>query len=159
GDKLYLRGSYIAAEKTYADKPGRDADNDALRADVYVLFRGMEQFLAFSYVMNSEDALASEFDYKGIRSRIAYGHRLEFGRTNLDLKTHVQFESRDYRHATESIGAPRRDERFRAGASAAVALSEHFELRGEAEYADTASNLEAADFDETVYSVNIGMKF
>jgi hypothetical protein len=38
-------------------------------------------------------------------------------------------------------------------------VSEHLELRGEAEYAKTDSNFDAANFDETVYSVNVGMKF
>jgi hypothetical protein len=159
GERLYVRGSYIVAEKSYAAYPARDADNDALRADVYVLFNGMQRFLAFSYVMDSEDAFAGEFDYDGLRSTIAYGHRLEFGRTNFDLKAHLQFGSRDYVSVTESIGVPRRDESFRTGLTAAIPVSEHLELRGEAEYAKTDSNFDAANFDETVYSVNAGMKF
>lgn len=159
GEKLYVRGSYIAAEKSYAANPARNANDDAFRADVYVLFDGMRRFLALSYVTDSEDAFASEFDYDGIRSRIAYGHQLEFGRTNLDLKTHVQFGNRDYVSATESIGAPRRDESFRTGLTAAIPVSGYLELRGAAEYAKTNSNFGAANFDETVYSVNVGMKF
>jgi hypothetical protein len=159
GERLYVRGSYIIAEKSYAANPGRDADNGAFRADVYVLFNGMQRFLALSYVMDSEDAFAGEFDYDGIRSRIAYGHRLEFSRTNLDLKTHVQFGHRNYLDVTESIGAPRRDESVRAGLTAAIPISELLELRGEAEYVETDSNFDAANFEETVYSVNVGMKF
>lgn len=159
GEKLYVRGSYIVAEKSYAANPARDANNDAFRADAYVLFNGMRRFLALSYVVDSEDAFASEFDYDGMRSRIAYGHRLEFSRTNLDLKAHVQFGKRDYLGVTEAIGAPRRDESFHTGLTAAIPVSEHLELRGAAEYAKTDSNVDAANFEEAVYSVNAGIKF
>lgn len=159
GERLYLRGSIVGAEKSYTANEARKADNDALRADAYILFDGMQRYLALSHVRDSEDALASEFDYDGMRSKLTYGHRLEIGRAKVDLKTHLQFENRDYPEVTDSSGAPRRDERLRAGLCAAVPLSQRLELRGEAEYANNRSNLAAADFDETVYSLNIGASF
>jgi hypothetical protein len=159
GDKLYLRGSYVRAEKNYSGKAKRNAFNEAIRADVYVLLDGMQRYLAFGYRMDSEDATANEFDYDGVGAKVAYGHGLQFVRLKLDLKMHLQFENRDYAGVSEAIGAPRRDERFRAGLNAAIPLSEHFALKGEVEYADNASNFAAANFDESVYSINLSAGF
>lgn len=159
GESFYLRGSYIASDKAFDANPGRNADNAAIRADAYVLFDGMRRFLSLSYVMDREDAHANEFDYNGMRTKIAYGQTFDFGRKDLKLKSHLQYENRDYSNMTESIGAARHDKRLRAGLSAALALSEHLEMRGEAEYGDSTSNLAAANFEETVYSLNVGLAF
>lgn len=61
---------------------------------------------------------------------------------------HLQFENRDYANISESIGAPRSDQRFRAGVNAAIPISQHFSLNGEVTRANHVSNLDAADFDE-----------
>lgn len=159
GDRLYLRGAFARSEKSYDEHPERDAVNDAVRADAYFLLDGMQRYLALTVERDTEDALTVSLDYDGISGKVAYGHRLESGMLRLDLKGHLQVESRDYAALPGGDEAPRRDQRLRAGLGAALPLSEHFELTGKAEYADNASTLESARYDEMVYTVSLGASF
>lgn len=159
GESLYLRAAYTRAEKGYAEAVNHDAVNDAVRADAYFLFDGMHRYLSLGYDANREDALDAELDYKGSRSMLAYGHRIELGSLAVDLKTRLQFENRDFANVTETIDERRRDQRMRAGFSALATLSEYFALTGEVDYARNRSNLATADFDETVYTISLALDF
>lgn len=159
GDRLYLRGAWARSEKRYEEHTDRDAVNDAIRADAYLLLDGMQRYLALTVARDNEDALTDSLDYEGSGARLAYGHRLEAGALSVDLKGHVGFDNRDYASLPDADVPPRRDERMRAGLSAAVPLSEHFEIIGEAEYADNASTLASAAYDEMVYTFSLGASF
>jgi hypothetical protein len=159
GKRLYVRGAWAQTDKSYDGRAKRDAVNDSIRGDVYILIDGMQRYLSLTVLADSEDAMANELDYDGRRARLAYGHRIDAGRMGLDLNAYMQIEHRDYASVAESTEAPRRDERFRSGLSAALPLSEHFELNGEIEFADNASTQEAARFDETVFTVNVALSF
>jgi hypothetical protein len=155
GNTLYLRGAFTDSKKLYADRPERDADNSAVDFDAYVLLDGMKRYIAFGYRLDDETATDSELDYAGRRLKLAYAQQLNA----LQLKAQVSLENRDYRNVMESLGEARRDERLRAGLSAALPLSEHFSLNGEAQYADYASNLASASFDEMIYNVSLAASF
>jgi hypothetical protein len=159
GDWLYLRGAYTASRKEFADFPLRDADNGEIRADAYYLIDGMDRYVSLGYGIDRENAVGEEFDYDGGTARLSYGHRLALGERPVDLKARMQFDNRDYDHVTAAIGTPRRDDRWRAGLSAAVPLWRRLNLEAEAQYADNASNLEAADYAETVVSLNLATEF
>ncbi|MGB5579549.1 MAG: surface lipoprotein assembly modifier [Woeseia sp.] len=155
GKKVYLRGAYTNSEKQYADREARDATNDALDLDVYLLLDGMQRYLSFSYRVDSEDAAADELDFDGNRARLSFGQRFD----KLELKARAQLEERDYSKLNEEIGAQRRDRKFRAGLNANYAISDMFSIEGEAQFSDTASNLASADFDEMTYSINLAAEF
>lgn len=159
GETFFMRAAYTTAEKTYEENVERDAVNDAIGADAYFLLDGMKQYVAFGIEAASENTLDAELDYDGTRLKATYGHQLQWLSRDLDFKARVQMENRDYANVTESIGTPRRDERFRASLSAGLPLSETFSLEGEAAYADNASNLDSAAYDETVFSVNLTAAF
>jgi hypothetical protein len=155
GQRLYLRGSATRARKIFAGKPERDAFNNAVRADAYVLIDGMERYVAFAYRIDEDDAKAREFDYRGSAAQLTYRQPLRAGRMTLDWKTQVQVENRRYAGASGQDGVSRRDERWRAGMSATLPLWGHVALKGEVEYGSNRSSLAGASFDETVYSVGI----
>jgi len=157
GQKLYLRGSFTRAEKDFAGNSDRDAFNDAIRGDAYILIDGMERYVALAYRIASEDAKAREFDYEGREAKITYAHQLEARSMTLDWKTYLQVENRNYAGAPDPDTAPRHDDRFRAGMSAAIPLSERIALKGEFEYGENDSNLAAANFDEVVYSISVAV--
>jgi hypothetical protein len=159
GEKLYLRAAFTRADKQYAATAERNATNDEIRADAYILFDGMQRYLSLGYTRNTEDALDAELDYAADRAMLAYGHRVDLGTLPLDLKTRLQFEQRTYANVTEAIDVPRRDRRLRAGVSAAVPLSEHFVLKSEVEYAANHSNLATARYDEFVCSATLAVAF
>ncbi len=159
GETVYLRAAFTRADKNYAEAVSRNAINDAVRADAYFLFDGMKHYLSLGYDTNREDALDAELDFKGTRSMLAYGHRIELGSLAVDLKARLQFETRDFANVTETIDERRRDKRLRAGFSALVPLSEYFVLSSEVEYANNRSNLATADFDETLYTISLMLDF
>lgn len=159
GEAFYLRAAYTNAEKTYEQHDQRDAVNDAIGADAYFLLDGMKRYVAVGIEAASENALDAELDYDGMRLKATYGHQLQWLSRELEFKARVQLENRDYANVTETIGAPRRDERFRASLSAGMPLSDTFRFEGEAAYADNASNLDSAAYDETVFSVNLTAAF
>jgi hypothetical protein len=159
GESVYVRAAFTRGDKTYADAGSRDAVNEAIRADTYLLFDGMNRYLSLGYQLDSEDALDGALDYDGNRAMIAYGHRVDFGLLKVDLKTRLQIENRNYVNVTEAIGEQRRDQRLRAGVAMAIPLGDHFKLNNEIDYADNRSNLVEADFDEIVYGVNLSLRF
>ncbi|HZW60397.1 MAG TPA: hypothetical protein VFE85_08890 [Woeseiaceae bacterium] len=159
GEHLYLRGAWTGAEKTYADYPGRDANNDALQADAYILLDGMNRYFAFGLRTESERAMNDELDYDGTRIKASYGHHLDWFSRGVDITGRVQFEQRDYVTVSEAIGGRRHDQRFRASLTAELPLTGQFRLEGETQYATHDSNLPGAAYDETVYSVNLAAAF
>jgi hypothetical protein len=159
GESFYLRGAFTRAGKRYASANNRDADNDSVRADAYLLFDGMNRYLSFGYRVDSEDALDAELDFDGNRAMLAYGHRIELGSLSVETKTRVQYENRDYVNVTASIGERRHDQRLRAGFSAEIPVTEYFSIESDVEYADNRSNLVSAAFDEMVYGVKLALDF
>ena len=157
GQSLYLRGSFTRAEKDSAGDPGRDAFNNSIRGDAYILLDGMERYVALAYRIANEDAQTGEFDYTARDAKFTYGHQLQAGRVNLDCRTYLQVETRNYAGAPEPDAAPRRDERLRAGMSAAIPVSERIALKGEFEYGENDSNLATVAFDEVVYTFSVAV--
>lgn len=159
GDRLYLRGAFARAEKSYQQREERDAVNEAYRADAYFLLDGMQRYFAVALERGSEDALSDPLDYDGIATKLTYGHRLEAGSVGVDVEAHVRFENRDYKAVPDADESPRRDESRRVGLGIGLPLGEYFEIAGQAEYADNASTLDAAAYDEMVYTLSVGAEF
>ena len=159
GDRLYLRGAFVRAEKSYPELEERNAVNESYRADAYLLLDGMRRYFAFALERDSEDALSDALDYDGIATKLTWGHRLEAGSLPVHVKAHVRFESRDYRTLPDADEGPRRDDRRRFGLGVGLPLAEHFEIAGQAEFTDNASTLEAAVYDEMAYMLSVGAEF
>lgn len=161
GDTFYLRGAFTASDKDFAERDGRDATNEAFDVDGYWLFDGMRHYLAVGLQVDREEAAAAVYDYAGNRARLTWGRELE--ELPLILKARVEIENRDYDNVDEAIGdeggEARRDRRFRAGLTATVPVTDYFGIELESRYGDFRSNLEAADFDETLFSVNLRGSF
>jgi len=159
GDRLYLRGAFARAEKSYQEREERDALNEAYRADAYFLLDGMQRYFAVALERDTEDALSDTLDSDGIATKLTYGHRVEAGSVGVDVKAHVRFEKRDYKTLPDADESPRRDDRRRVGLGVGLPLGGHFEIAGQAEYADNASTLDAAGYDEMVYTLSVGAEF
>ena len=159
GDRLYLRGAYVRAEKSYRERGERDAVDEGFRADAYFLLDGMQRYVAVALERASEDASSDTLDYHRLGTKLTYGHRLDAGSLPVDVKAHVRVESRDYRSLPDSAERPRQDDRRRVGLEIGLPLGDYFEVSGQADYADNASTLESAAYDEIVYTLTIGAEF
>ncbi|MDX1498886.1 MAG: hypothetical protein R3176_03250 [Woeseiaceae bacterium] len=159
GRRVYLRAAYTAAEKEFDVLSSRNADNEALRGDVYLLLRGMDRYLALGLQSAEEDAVSAEYDYASTLVSLAYGHKVAIAGKPLKLKAQLSRLVRDYDNVTESIGEVRRDERTRSSLTATLEMSKSFMLEGKVERMASSSNLPAADLEKTVYGIALKVSF
>lgn len=159
GQKLFLRFAYAHSDKDFAGNPLRSATANALSTDAYVFVDGLRTYLVFGWRRDDENALDSQFDYRGDMLRAQLAKRLAAGERELTLRTSVRVENRDYRSPTPSIGAPRRDDRRQLEVSLDVPLGERTSAQVQYEHADNGSNLPSVDFAENVVSVKFRARF
>jgi opacity protein-like surface antigen len=164
GNKLYLRGAYIRTDKDHRIHEGRSAVNDSISADAFLFLDGADRYVTFGLLAGSENAANDDFDYDARRLKLKYAERVEWMSLELELKSRLQFERRDYRQVLETEflqpeGARRSDDRWRAGFGLDLPVGERLAVESGIEYTSNASNLEAADFDEMTYSVRLAAAF
>ena len=156
GTRLFLRGAYIRAEKSYAELTARDATSDALRSDVYMLFDGMDHFVALGVQITSEDAADAGYDYAGATGTLTWGHRFALARTDVRLNAQLRYEQREYRGATQDSGETRFDERIRARLDVTIPFSDHVWAVAWIEHTDNDSTFADAVLDRSVYGLKFG---
>jgi hypothetical protein len=164
GERLYLRGAYVRADKDHRADAGRSAVNDGLSADAFWFLDGPGRYVAFGLLISDEDAVNGDFDYDGESLKLTYAQRIEGSGVEVDLKFRLQLERRAYRQVLESafLGANssrRADQRQRAALLMDVPVNEWLAVKGAIEYARNASNLASADFDEVSYSARLAAAF
>ncbi|MBT8100136.1 MAG: DUF560 domain-containing protein [Gammaproteobacteria bacterium] len=159
GNKLFVRGALTQGTKIYAGLVERNADNESLRLDTYLLFNGMNHYLAFGVQSGSEDARDDVYDYDAVQFNVSYGRSISLSKMTLKLRAKLRSEQRDYTYVPEDGGESREDDRLRLSLSATVPLSKYFELDASAEKIETASSFDAANLDKTVYSVKLSASF
>ena len=153
GERLFLRFAYADTDKDFASNPGRDATASSISSDAYVFVNGLNTYLVFGHRYDDENAASAEFDYTGHRLNVQLSQRFSMAAREVTLRTYVRFENRDYRSATPSIGALRRDDRRELEALAEIPVGRRGLARVGIKRADNESNLPAVDFAETVLSV------
>lgn len=164
GERLYLRGAYVRADKNHRTDAGRSAVNDGLAADAFWFLDGPRRYVAFGLLISDEDAATSDFDYDGERLNLTYAQRIDGSAVDVELKFRLQLERRDYRQVLESSflepdPSRRADERQRVALLVDVPVNEWLAVKGGIEYARNASNLASADFTEVSYSARLAAAF
>lgn len=163
--RLYLRAAYVRTDKQLRTDAGRSAVNDGFSADAFLFLDGPARYVAFGWTTADEDADDDDFDYDGHRVKLAYAQRLEWPGIELELKSRLQLERRDYRQVLESASLlpadsrRRSDERLRAALLVDVPVNEWLAVESGVEYSSNASSLVSADFDEMSYSVRLAAAF
>lgn len=153
GERLFLRFAFADTDKDFAANPARDASTSSLSSDAYVFLNGLTTYLVFGHRYDDEEAVSPEFDYSGQRLSFQVSQRFAMRAREITLRTYVRVEDRDYRAATPSIGALRRDDRRELEAVAEIPVGRRVLARVGLKRADNDSNLAAVDFAETVLSV------
>jgi hypothetical protein len=153
GERLFLRFAYGDTDKNFAGDPGRDAATSSLSSDAYVFVNGLKTYFVFGHRYDDENAGDAEFDYTGQRLGLQLSQRFPARAREITMRTYLRGESRDYRSATASIGALRRDDRREIEVLAEIPLGRRVLTRVGIKRADNESNLPSVDFAETVISV------
>lgn len=159
GDKLFLRGAYVRTEKDFKTSDGRDASGDAGRVDAFYFLDGTRQYVTIGGEAGSEDAESDLFDLDHGSAKGAYVQR--FGMLGRDAKMRlgVEIEQRDYDAVDPVIEARREDKIVSATSDLEVPLYGPVSMDLGYEYRDRSSNLDSADYDEHVGSVELKVAF
>lgn len=159
GDKLFLRGAYVRTEKDFKTSDGRDASGDAGRLDAFYFFDGTRQYVTFGSEAGSEDAESDLFDLDHTSAKGAYVQR--FGMVGRDAKMRLgaEIEQRNYDAVDPEIEARREDQIVSATGDLEVPLYWSVSMALGYEYRDRSSNLDSADYDEHVGSVELKVAF
>lgn len=159
GNRIYLRGGYALARKEFRVSSERDADSRTARLDVYLLLDGMNRYVNISATGAREAARDTALDYGGQSFSIGAGQTIGSGDRLLKLRARARVGERRYNGITESIEARRRDDRLRADLAATVEWFDTLSLETSVAYADVASNVTSAAYDEVIWSLRFGVKY
>lgn len=159
GDQLFLRGAYVRTEKDFKTSDGRDASGDAGRVDAFYFLDGTRQYVTIGGEAGTEDAESDLFDLDHASAKGAYVQR--FGMLGRDAKMRLgaEIEQRDYDAVDPVIEARREDKIVSATSDLEVPLYGPVSMDLGYEYRDRSSNLDSADYDEHVGSVELKVAF
>lgn len=159
GEHVYARAEYAYTDRNFIGRTDRDGKSNAAGGDVYYFMNGARTYLALGYRYEKENAADPQFDYKGDAFRARFSQRFPAGARDGHVRVGYRYEVRDYSSITPSIGEIREDKRHRFNAELEVPLGKALFTRINAEYGDFQSNLPAADFNQTVVSARLGLRF
>jgi hypothetical protein len=159
GESVYLRGEYTYTDRNFIGRTDRDGDSHAGAGDAYFFMNGAKTYVALGYRWEKEDTVDPQFDFQGDTFRARFSQRFPVGSRDGHVRVGYRYEIRDYSSITPSIGALREDKRHRVNAEIEVPFGKALFGRLNAEYGDFQSNLPAADFNQTVVSARVGLRF
>jgi len=159
GNALLLRLSYAATDKSFEGRPERDATSDTIAGDAYFFLDGTKRYIAVSGKAIEEDAVSDELDFTGGSARVRLVQRFDAFDREVTLRAGAEYEQRDYDAPTVPIGAPRQDKRTGLDVSLEAPITDNLFIEGSYRYGDYRSNLSAADYNEHVTSVKLGVKY
>ena len=151
----FARGAYVYADKSIINTPDRDADSQSLEVDLYAFRRGLRSYFNIGYRFKKENAVAAQFDYTSNSVKLRYIHRFDMFERLAKLELSWRFEDRDYRAVTPGIGEDRGDDRNRWRVDFEVPLIGSSGMALFYGYADYASNVDAADYTQTVAGTRV----
>ena len=181
-NQWYWRLAATGQEKQFDSLPGRDADSRSLSGDLFY-FTAPESFWSVGLASTDEDARSDVYDYDGWRATLKWSQSLSWAGRQPRLVVSGQYDWRDYRDerslsaanrgedgffddflgsdsgAGETSGGVREDRIGSVRGELEIPLSEVFSVVGVLEYRDHSSNLDSADYDETLVGVTARARF
>lgn len=140
----------------------RDAVNNGLTFDNFIFFDQARSYVSLGYRIEGEDADGRQFDYLGHFFHARAKLRLPIDalqKWNPVARLGLEFWTKDYDNVTPSIGAKRDDDRTTISAALQLDLTDHVNSELAVENIEASSNLPSADFDETIVTFRIGVKY
>ncbi|GAB4149004.1 MAG: hypothetical protein Tsb0016_20180 [Sphingomonadales bacterium] len=158
-EKLFVRAEYSYTDKAFKNRIDRDSDVHAFGADLYYFINGVRTYLVFGYKFETEDAVASQFDFDGHNFKVRLSQRFKVAGRDAQLKLSWRYEARNYSGITPSIGVERDDDRHRLQADLELPISDRFYTAIEYTYTNFSSNLAAADYTQNLLTARLGYRF
>ena len=173
GHTVYVRGQLTQQEKNFRDQPERNADNQGWESDAYWFTQGGQSYLHLGLGQNAESARVDNYSYDGHTLRLGWSRNFKLA----DYEGHTQlawrYVVRDYDGPAQSapdndplatdpgqaLSANRADTQQHWEAKWQLNFSEAVSLAAKLSYSDYSSNYSAADYRETVTSLQLKTRF
>ena len=157
--RWFVRASYVYAEKSIENRPGREAINDGLEMDAYYFVSGLRQYLILGYTFRNEDSVAERYAYESHQVKLRGVYRTDVLGRLAAMRIGVRYEDRAYRGLSPSIEERRWDNRLRFSAEFEIPVSENFYVTFYGGYGDYDSNLPSADYYQSILGGRIEFVF
>jgi len=148
--KVFGRLAYVYTDKDIIGSAERDADTNSGELDLYWFRQGLRSYFNVGYRYKSEDATAARFDYRANSVKLRYVQRFELLGRLAKLELAWRFEDRDYSSPTPRIMEDRQDDRNRWQVNVEIPVLEDAAVEFFYTYNDYDSNLESADYGQTI---------
>jgi len=157
--RLYLRGEYSYQDKDLKNRTARDAETHSGQVSSFVFIDGTDTYLTGKAGYEDEDAKGPEFDFDAVILAGGVKTRLPFGGADNRFSVDLEYESRDYKAVTPSIGEIRDDERTTFELGWRVPFGTRYYVEAEYQYRDFSSNLASSNFTENLGALTFGFEF
>ncbi|WP_300379157.1 hypothetical protein [Henriciella sp.] len=159
GNSVYLRAAFVRTEKDFKTDDSRDADENAGRLDVFFFLDDTRQYVTLGGEVGEEDAESDAFDRTNTSAKARFIQRMPLLGRDTKVRIGGEIEKRDYDAVTPSISEAREDRIVSAESDLEIPLYGPVFMDVGYEYRDRNSNLESADYDEHVGSVELRLSF
>ncbi|WP_049631690.1 hypothetical protein [Cellvibrio sp. pealriver] len=157
--RVYLRGAVNYQEKDFPAFAERNAHNLALGGDMFIFFNNAKTFVALGINRDDEEAIADHFGYNGTTLKTSINHRFSLWDKENKIQLGARYEDRDYAAVNPELDAVRTDTRKIANIEWQIETTEWLTLATKLERGDYQSNLEIADYSETLASITLKARF
>lgn len=156
--RIFVRVAADFRDKDFDNSPERNADNQGLGADVYFFFNNARSYVSLGLSGEQEDARAAELNYDGINFKSQLSNKFKLLERESKLVLGYQYMDRDYDNTDPLIGTARGDQRHATKLDWEVELMPHLAVVSTLEYRDYNSNLDSADYSESLASIALRLK-
>lgn len=159
GDRFLLRGAYARSERDFETETGRNSTGHEVLLDGFILLDGAQQFVVLGAKGGEIRAGDAAFSYDNTGLKARYVQKASLLDRDLKLRIGTDFEQRDYTGVTPELEARRRDETRGVNGGVSVPIAGPLSLDAGYEYRARSSNLEAADYQEHLGTVQLKLSF
>ena len=161
GKPIYVLFEYIYADKDFIDAidTERDATVHSGGVETYYFIDGSKFMVIAGYRYDDSDADAAEFDYAAHNGKIKIVKRFDVAGTVPKFSLGWEHEARDYSSVTSAPSGAREDDRDKFKAALEVPLGDMFFVVMEYQYRNYESNLETADYSESLAEMRLGAEY
>ena len=182
---MFNRVSASYTRKSFMQIESRDADNYALRNDLYYFLNGIEQYLGVSAQYQWEKAQDKLYDYRESAIKFYWLNSYSLFERNTKVKLGLAYEAQNYLHALpatpsedeaddsadevseevqdeneeQDFVGPQRDRLFSAFAEIEMRFSENLYLWAEYEFVSNDSYLASYSYDQHIVTLLLGFDF
>ncbi|HTF97293.1 MAG TPA: hypothetical protein VL995_14240 [Cellvibrio sp.] len=157
--RFFLRAAVNHQNKDFPGSNIRNANNQSMAGDMFVFFNQGKTFLTLGISNEEERARADQFDYDGINLRTSISHQFTAWNKPNRVQFGVRYDNRDYLSITPELEKKRSDQRRIATLEWDVATSKWLSITTKFERGNYASNIDSADYAETIGSVLLKASF